>query len=229
MRSLSKEQVTGIITCAVLGLLALAMWTLVLSPRIATAQELKTQTEQVETANITLVKKHQEILRLGEQAPQLAQEAQRLFSRMPQSAQLPEVFRQITAAARQAGISSRNVQVINASIPESVDKTGSAAQPTTAVAKVDLGVHLATMTIEVTVSGSDGQRLVFLSLLRRLDRELLITGANTVSDGAKSNAGTLTVTGTMFVLESQLPDLVATAQQIIQKAQQDAQDSTTAN
>ncbi|MDP2014784.1 MAG: hypothetical protein Q8L05_11220, partial [Actinomycetota bacterium] len=130
---------TGIITCAVLGLLALAMWTLVLSPRIATAQELKTQTEQVETANITLVKKHQEILRLGEQAPQLAQEAQRLFSRMPQSAQLPEVFRQITAAARQAGISSRNVQVINASIPESVDKTGSAAQPTTAVAKVDLG------------------------------------------------------------------------------------------
>ncbi len=215
-------QVTVIIACTALVLLSFTLWSLVLAPRIATAQELKAQTEQVESANIALVKKHQEILALGEQAPQLAQEAQHLFSRMPQSAQLPEVFRQINVAARQAGISSRNVQVINASIPESVDKAAGAPQPTTGVSAVDLGVHLATMTIEVTVSGSDRQRLVFQSLLRKLDRQLLITGANTVSDGPKTTTGTLTVTGTMFVLESQLPDLVATAQQIIQKAQQDA-------
>jgi hypothetical protein len=195
---------------------------MVLAPRIATAQELKTQTAQVESANIALVKQHQEIVLLGEQAPQLAEEAQRLFSRMPQSAQLPAVLRQINTAAWHAGISSRNVQVINATIPESVDKKVGSEPPATGSDSVDLGVHLATMTIEVTVTGSNAQRLAFLTLLQGLDRGLLITGTNAISDGAQANVGTLTVTGTMFVLESRLPDLVAAAQHIIQRARQDA-------
>ena len=229
MRSLSKVQLSVIVSCAGIALLTFLLWTLVLSPRIATAQELKTQTEQVQSANIALVKRHQEILALGEQAPQLALEAQRLFSRMPESAQLPDVLRQITAAAERAGISSRNVQVINATIPQSVDSKNGSPVPATAAAAVDVGVHLATMTIEVTVTGTNTQRLAFLTLLQVLDRGLLITGTSAVSDGVNPNAGTLTVTGTMFVLESRLPDLVATAQEIIQDAHQDAKDSAAAS
>lgn len=219
MRSLGKVQRTLILSCAGLGLLVLLLWSFLLSPRIATAQELKQQTAQVESANIALLKRHQEILTLGDQAPLLAKEAQRLFSRMPQSAQLPGVLRQINAAALRAGISARNIQVINATIPESIDKSIGSAHAPSASAATDLGVHLATMTIEVTVAGTDGQRLAFLTLLQELDRGLLITGNSAVNDGT---SGTLTVTGTMFVLESRLPDLVAMAQQIIQRARQDA-------
>lgn len=232
MTKLSKVQVNAIVAWLALGVLTFMLWALVISPRIATAQALKAQTEQVESANINLVKQHQEILAQGEQAPQLAMEAQRLFSRMPQSAQLPAVLRQINAAAAKAGINYRNVQLINATIPESVDQKNppppASSAAVSAAAAVDLGVHLATMTIEVTVTGSNAQRLAFLTLLQGLDRGLLITGTSAVADGLKANSGTLTVTGTMFVLESQLPDLVAAAQEIIQKAQQDAMDSTIA-
>ncbi|MDO9486404.1 MAG: hypothetical protein Q7K25_10135 [Actinomycetota bacterium] len=228
MRRLSKVHVSGILALSGFALLTFLLWALVLAPRIATAQELKMQTAQVESANFSLVKKHQEILALGDQAPLLAQEAQQLFSRMPQTAQLATVLRQINAAAQRAGISSRNVQVINATIPQSVDLERDARQ-VGAAAAVDVGVHLATMTVEVTVTGSNAQRLAFLALLQNLDRGLLITGTSAVSDGAKANAGTMTVIGTMFVLESRLPDLVATAQEIIQRARQDASESSLAD
>jgi len=230
MKRLSRVQIHAVLSWLALGALALLLWTLVLSPRIATAQELKAQSEQVQSANLDLVKKHQEILALGQQAPQLALEAQQLFSRMPQSAQLPAVFRQINSAAWRAGIGSHNVQVINATIPESVDKANATTpNSATGTRPVDLGVHLATMKVEVTVTGTDAQRMTFLSLLQSLDRGLLITGTKSVSNGVKGNVGNLTVTGTMFVLESQLPDLVANAQRIIQSAQQDAEASSGAS
>ena len=229
MRSLSKVQVAGLLAGACLVALAVAIWTLLLSPRVATAQELKVQSEQVESANIALVKQHQEILALGAQAPQLANEAQRLFSRMPQSAQLPDVLRQINAAAVHAGINPRNVQLLNATIPEQVDDKTDPALSGPATQAVDLGLHLATMDVQVTVTGTDAQRLAFLKLLQGLDRGLLITGTSAVTDGANANAGTLSVTGTMFVLESQLPNLVTTAQEVIAKARQEATDSTTAS
>ena len=224
MSRLNKLQLNAIVAAVGLALLAFVLWTMALSPRIATAQDLKTQTEQVESANIALVKQHHEILTLADQAPQLATQAQALFSRMPQSAQLPAVFRQINAAAWRAGISSRNVQVINATIPESVDKAtaGASAGSQPLPIAADIGVHLATMKVEVAVSGTDYQRQTFLSLLQGLDRGLLLTGTNVVSDGTTTNFGTMMVTGTMFVLQSQLPDLVANAQKVIEQAQRHA-------
>jgi hypothetical protein len=219
---MGRVAATKAVSIVGLAVLAFALWALVLSPRIASAQVLKQQASQIESANIGLVKTHQELLAMSAQAPQLALEAQHIFSRMPESAQLPVVLRQINSAAVRAGISARNVQVINATIPESVDaKAGT--PPTASTADTSgLGVHLATMTIVVTVTGTDRQRLAFLTLLLGLDRGLLITDTSAISDGTSKSNGNLTVTGTMFVLESRLPDLVSNAQRIITEARQEA-------
>jgi hypothetical protein len=226
---MGKVGVTKAACIVGIGVLALALWLLVLSPRIAAAQELKQQASQVESANIGLVKTHQEILAMSAQAPQLALEAQRIFSRMPESAQLPVVLRQINSAALRAGISSRNVQMINATIPESVASKAGTTPAASTADTTGLGVHLATMTIEVTVTGTDRQRMAFLTLLLGLDRGLLITDTSAISDGTSRNNGNLTVTGTMFVLESRLPDLVSNAQRIITQARQEASKAQAAN
>ncbi|MDO8732075.1 MAG: hypothetical protein Q7L55_05815 [Actinomycetota bacterium] len=215
-----KLAVTGVIVALIL--FAAALWSLVLSPRISTAAQLKEQSAQVEQANITLARRHGEILDLAAKAPQLAHEAQQLFSRMPESAKLPAVLRQIAAAAIASGISTQNVLLINTSIPESLDKVDNSSNQISANAASSLGVNLATMTIEITVNGSQAQRLRFLDKVQHLDRGLLINAHSTITDGTHATSGTLTVTGTMFVLQSKLPDLVAKAQTIIDKAQQEA-------
>lgn len=233
---MSRKSLVGL--AAVTGLLAMAaaLWLVLLQPRIATAASVKQQSVQVEQANLALLKRHREILDLAAQAPAMAREAQRLFSRMPETAQLPQVLQQINAAARASGISTRNIQLISTSIPTSVtapEANGSAPAPGgakgpgkavagAAAAATTIGVNLATMTLEVTVNGTSWQRAAFLGRLQSLDRGFLITAHNAVSDGTNKDTGMLTVNGTMFVLESKLPDLVANAQSIIARAQQEA-------
>jgi hypothetical protein len=82
------------------------------------------------------------------------------------------------------------------------------------------GVSLAEMDIGITVSGTRESLLAFLDNLQALDRALLIT-ATQVSGAALNDpaAGeSLTMRGTMFVLQSELPDLVAQVEQLIAEA-----------
>ena len=88
-------QVIGII--AVLGVAAIA-WFAVLSPRLATAGELEERAVAMQTANLTLRNQYNQALDQAEAAPAAAAEAQVLFAKMPQTAELPTVLDQITGA-----------------------------------------------------------------------------------------------------------------------------------
>jgi Tfp pilus assembly protein PilO len=201
--------VTILSVVALVGLTALA-WFLLIGPRLAEADEISAQAEQTETGNLQLRNRVNQARTQVAQAPAAAAEAQKLFATMPQAAELPTVLRQITEAAQEAGIDPSAIQVISTAVPIA---TGVAAQGAS-------GVSLAEMDIGLTVSGNRENLLSFLDNLQALDRAFLIT-ATQVSGAALNDpaAGeSLTMRGTMFVLQSELPDLVATVESLIAEA-----------
>jgi Tfp pilus assembly protein PilO len=190
--------------------LAAAAWFLFLGPRLSEADEVAAQVEQADMGNLQLRNRVNQARAQVAEAPAAAAEAQTLFATMPRAAELPTVLRQITEAAQEAGIDPAAIQVISTAVPTA---TGVAAQGAS-------GVSLAEMDIGITVSGTRESLLAFLDNLQALDRALLIT-ATQVSGAALNDpaAGeSLTMRGTMFVLQSELPDLVAQVEQLIAEA-----------
>lgn len=208
---------------AVIALIAL-LWLTVLGNRMAEAGKLQDQAAQVDLANLSLLKRQRDIQDLAAQAPALAQQAQELFAKMPQSAELPLVLDQISAAATDAGIKPADIALLNAAIPQNVAAQGPSAQSAQEAAAA-VGVQLATMGIDMTVSGEEENLLRFIDNLQSLDRALLLTSTTITWDqtAGKTTKRTLTARATLFVLQSSLPDLVAKAEQVIADAQAQAQ------
>lgn len=219
-----KDRVRLAVIGAVLLVLvaSAAAWFLILSPRIATTAELEQQADQVEVSNNALTVRLARIEQLTQEAPQRAQQAQTLFAQMPETAELPEVLTQISDAATAAGIRPDGVTLITTSIPISVSDPAATPGSEAASAASSLGVQLATMTIDVTVSGRSAQLQQFLTNLQSMDRTLLVNSTAQTEGPTNSDENSLTVRGTMFVLESSLPDLVANAERVIAEAQQAA-------
>lgn len=205
----------------IIALVSALLWTTVMSPRLSRVSALDTEVAQLGLANVSALKQERQIQTLAEQAPELARQAQELYSRMPQTAELPIVLQQITKAATDAGIRSADITVLNTGIPESVVDEKKPEPGSAGAAAESVGVKLATMGIEVTVTGTNRQLLAFLDNLQSLDRAVLVTEtsfATAVDAVAAGPRESLTVRGTMFVLESQLPDLVTNAQRVIDEA-----------
>lgn len=207
------NSVRTVTVLGVLGILALTAigWFFVLGPRLAEADEIAAQADQVETSNLQLRNKVNQARDQVKLAPQAAAEAQKLFATMPQAAELPDVLRQIMDSAQQAGISPADITAISTSVPVA---TGTAA--------AESGVSMATMDIGITAAGSTPDLLEFVDNLQGLDRALLITGTQLSSAADASGKDGLQVQGRMFVLQSQLPNLVAQVEQLMAEAEASA-------
>lgn len=214
------QVVTAALTLSLIALIAV-LWFALLTPRLSEAEELNMRNSDLELTNLGLMKRQRDFLDLAQKAPLAAADAQILFSKMPETAQLPDLLNQITNAAVASGIDPNDIQVINASIPVSTADTLNAED---AESQKALGVQLATLTLDLTVDGSRRNLLQFMDNLQQLDRSLLITSTNLVDIPSNNSVPqqTLTISGTLFVLESRLPDLVTNAQLIIDRAQAEA-------
>jgi Tfp pilus assembly protein PilO len=195
-------------------------WFLLISPRLSEADEISTQAAEVANSNIALQHRYSETLQQATTATSAAADAQALFSTMPQEADLPAVLTQISDAATRAGIKPNDISTITATVPVAV--AGSAPDPASGTTS---GVNLAQMQLSLTVNGKQQQLLDFLTNLQTLDRAVLITSNELTSSVTKDAKGrdvtnqTLAVSGSMFVLQSQLPDLVAKVQGLLDQAQ----------
>lgn len=196
---------------AILAVASGATWLFILSPRLSTTSELQSQTSTVE-ASITAQMRHlRELNSLVAEAPQAARRVQTLLSRMPQQAELPTLFTQITSVAKKAGISAQDVSAITPSVPVPIDsgKQNQGVVSDALQSPERARVQVAKLDLSMTVIASPDQLQRFLRGLEQLDRDFLITGVNVAADpsdpaGDKQSA---TVTATTFVLQSQLPDL----------------------
>lgn len=203
---------------AVVALIALAAIAglFVLMPRFGEVEALRTQTSEAADENLRLRAQERELLTLADEAPQRAAEAQELFAAMPRTADLPEVLTQITGAATAAGIKPGDISVLNTSIPVAV----TTEQATAAEAATSLGVNLATIRLDLSVTGNRASLLRFLQNLQNLDRAMLIQ-SSTITSTSSTTPGapdSMAVSGTMFVLQSSLPDLVKTAEDLVATA-----------
>jgi Tfp pilus assembly protein PilO len=205
---------------AIVAVLAIAaiLWFFVLSPRMAEASQLTADAEQLQTVNVSLQHQYAESLKQAEEAPQAAAEAQALFAKMPQTAELPTVLDQITQAAVDAGIDPNAIPSLTTGIPLPVSGTANAATTEQSAT----GVQLAKMDIGVSADGTHEQVLTFLDNLQSLDRVLLVTSTQTSLAGlidGTPDLETVQVSGSMFVLQSKLPDLVAEVDALIAQAE----------
>lgn len=222
---------TSVVGILALVALATAAWFLVLSPRLSAAADIAVQVEQVDFSTVQLQNRYREAVEQARTATTAAAEAQALFETMPQEAELPEVLLQVIDAAKRAGIDAEQISVINTSVPRAIAGDPALAtdpQTPAGVAARDLGVALAQLDLDVTVTGTRDSLLRFLDNVQGLDRAMLITSTGLVSvnqpgedggpDGAASGLQSLDMTGSMFVLQSTLPDLVATVEEIVAQA-----------
>ena len=200
-----------LIICAV----AAGVWFLVLSPRMSQSSDIAAQSDQMGVSNATLQARYHSSVKQAADAPALAAQAQAEFSKMPQSADLPAVITQLTDAARSAGVTADNIEVISTGLPLPVVTAG--ADPAAAPAN---GVNLARMDVSMSVSGTPDQMLAFTENLLELDRALLLTSTNLTWDRQpdKPLQAIMQMQGSMFVLQSKLPDLVAQVKALLADA-----------
>lgn len=206
-----RVRFTVILGVLIIGALTAGVWFLVLSPRMSQSSDIAAQSDQMGVSNATLQARYHTIVKQAADAPALAAQAQAEFSKMPQQADLPAVITQLTDAAAKAGISADGVQVISTGLPAAV------APPAGEPAPATTGINLATMAISMTVKGTPAQVFEFTKNLQSLDRAFLVTGTNMTWERQpdKPVQGIMQVQGTMFVLQSKLPDLVAQVKDLL--------------
>jgi len=216
--NLSRVRLARLIVIVFLISIAAVAWLFVLQPRQASIESTRVDIEDAQLMQQTLIKRNAELRALLEVAPGVAEEAQAIFAALPNTAQLPELLDQITAAAINAGIPASDISVINTSIPAPISES----DPQAAAAADELGVDLGIITIDLSVSGSDEEFLAFLANLTALDRAFLVESTTISAARDGSTEQTMSVSGRLFVLQSSLPDLVATVEDIVAQATQDS-------
>jgi len=208
-----------VIGTAVLLSATAAAWFLVLSPRLASAGELQAQAESLAATNLSQQHRLTALHQMAEDAPAAARRVQALLARMPQQAELPQLFTQITNAAKSAGIKAQDISAITPSVPVPIDEVKSNAGPVTdAQQSAERSrVQVAKLDIAMTVLGSDAQVRQFLRNLEQLDRDFLVNGITLGADPtqAAGDRKSATVNATTFVLQSQLPDLERNVQDLL--------------
>lgn len=207
---LSRVTVARIGFALVFVVLAAVAWLAVISPRFEQAGDLTQQAADLDTRNLGLVGQLNRTRDMLADAPAVAEQAQELLAKMPQTADLPAVLDQITAAAVEAGIPPNEVSSIATSIPVPV-----------AEGALPENVRLAQMAISLSARGTTEELYAFLDNLQSLDRSLLITSTQVANAGGEDAASvTLQVAGEMFVLQSKLPDLVTTVGELLAAQEQ---------
>lgn len=213
---LTRVRLTRLIAAILLIALVVVLWFFVLQPRQADIESTQSDISDAQVMQQALVARDAQLRSLLGDAPLVAREAQELFAALPRTAQLPELLDQITDAAINAGIPASDISVINTSIPTPITE----ADPRTAALAEELGVDLAVIDIDLSVTGNDEEFLSFLTNLTSLERAFLVQTTSLAT--ARDNTGnqTLSISGRLFVLQSSLPDLVATVDELLAEAEQ---------
>lgn len=198
-----------LIGLGILAVLTAVVWLFVLAPRLATAGEIEAQADDLANTNLALRGEYNQRLALARQAPQAAKDAVDLFTRMPTTAELPKVLTQITRAAARAGIAAGDVTTLRTGLPVAIDAPAAPGVE---------GARLAQLPVEISATGTRPQVLRFLENLQQLDRAVLVASTDIASEDPARH--TLSISGSLFILQSRLPDLVAQVEELLASAGQ---------
>lgn len=191
LRSLGATKILG-----VLGLLITAAlsWLLVVGPATAALSDVRLAITTTRDQNDVLELQLIALNRQAEQLDQTRATAAVLSAKFPPTADQPGVFREITAAAANAGIGPQDLTSLTPTPP-----VIGGADPVTGVPLEGGGANLARQTVTVAAEGSYDETQRFLENLEQMPRAFLITSVS-VTGGSTDGAFATTVTGDMFVM-----------------------------
>ena len=179
----------GLLVIAALG------WVFVLSPQFSALGEVRLEMEETRSQNVVLA---QQLAALEQQSHQLGdtrKTALSLAAQFPPTADLPGLFRSVTAAAVEAGIGARGVTTLAPTAP-----VMSGTDPATGLPLEEgLEPTLARQTVAVSVTGTYDQTQLLLGNLEQMTRAYRITSV-TMAVGEGTGVFTTAITGDMFVM-----------------------------
>ena len=209
MNNLSKSKITILLGALGLAVLIAAVYLLLLSPRMGKAAEINEQADGVEISNTILTTK---VVSLKKQVNELGAkkaESAELNKAFPPTADLDNLFQQVSKAATDAGLSPRSIQSLTQGIPTLVPTGPSAvaggapADPTAGIGvtgPATTGVQLATMPFAVNASGTYGQLILFIENLEKMPRAYAVKATNLGSSSATDAKISLALTGSLYVM-----------------------------
>lgn len=219
---MSKSRSIVLLGSLGLAVVLLAGWFLLLSPRMATAGDLNAQREAVEVANEQTRAKIVELEQMKADIDTVEAEAETLAARFTGTAEESALFDLIRDAARKAGIPERNISDVTAGVPVIGGGDGSvtvpqgtgtptpapaptpatdanaAPAPASAPAPAAPTSQLASMSLDVTVTGTEEQMVRFLDALESMDRAYLVHAVTLGESEGRSMSAT--INGNMYLL-----------------------------
>lgn len=184
-----------------LGALALALlagvgWLLLLSPQTSALAEVHAQVDTTRDQNDAL---RLQLIVLQQQQAQLedtSAAAEALAAKFPPTADQPELFRAVTAAATDAGIPARSITTLTPTPPV----VGS-GDPAAGVQLPGAGTtaDIAVQNVSLTVEGSYDEMRKLIENLEGMPRAYLINSL-TLSAGTTPDTFTATIAGEMFLM-----------------------------
>lgn len=191
---------------ALAGLLAFVVvavgWFALVSPQRDSAANLREQLVDQEARNAQTTAQVASLRKQAEGLPELKAKLAALNARVPTADEVPDLLRTITAQATDAGTSLESVSP-GALVPPG----GAAAAGTTTTT-----AGLATLPVQIIVSGDYGSLTAFVKRLESLPRVLLLDSVQIAEATAGASGGlTLTVQATAFVSVPQAAVVDSTA------------------
>jgi Tfp pilus assembly protein PilO len=181
----------------IVGALALLLvvalgWLLVVGPKTAALSDTRAQITSVRDQNDTLAIQLISLKRQAQQLDDVRRTARAVALKFPPTADQPGVFKEITAAASDAGIGAHGLTSITPTPP-----VVGGADPATGVQLDAPPAGLARQTVAVAVTGSYDQMQRLLENLEQMPRAYLINSVAVSGDAGKF---TTTISGDMFVM-----------------------------
>jgi len=164
-------------------LVLLAGWFLLVSPQNATAADLSTQADSQAQTNAQTEVKIAALKAQYKNLPTLQRQFAIAQTHLPPTPQLPALLRQLSAAAKSAGVT---LDSVSPAAPTPLDTTGTNAVSSTGAAAAG---QVNVIPVTITVEGPFANTRLFLADLEAMPRSVLVTGiAMTRASGSTSGA-----------------------------------------
>jgi hypothetical protein len=184
-----------------LGTLALVVlvgvgWLFLVSPQRNALVEVHTQIETTRGQSSSLRQQLVVLLELQSHLKDTRTAAKALAGKFPPTADQPELFSAVTAAAATAGIPARRITTLTPTPPVAgSDKAAGGVQPAGATTAADL----ATQSVSLTIEGTYEEVRKLIANLEGMPRAYLITSL-TLGSGTTPGTFTAIIDGTMFAM-----------------------------
>ena len=177
-------------------LLAGVGWLFLISPQTSALEEVRVQIETTRSQSSGLRQQLVSLRELQRHLKDTRTTARALAAKFPPTADQPELFRAVTAAADAAGIPARRITALTPSPPVAGSgRSAVEAKRPGATTAADV----AAQDVSLTVEGSYQEVRKLVENLEGMPRAYLITSL-TLSAGANPGTFTATIDGTMFAM-----------------------------